>query len=273
MQKVWRPFMAFSLLEFIFSAKRKPSPPRSIYLNQPLPQEFLDSKGRPLKTRQFTSNQNVTSKYTILTFVPRNLLEQFRRVANCFFLFINILQFFPEFSTINPGLVMLPLIVVLAITGLKDGYEDIKRHQADRAVNNSVIHILAGEGYENPNPMQTKTKTFVARIPLPKMKSKKKRDAEARAKVEQNMANEGRADVPDGPSGPRSQGLERTQTQVSAWRDDPDAGDANELGWHRQTWEDLKVGDIVKLYDGEQFPAGTSLSVRADDRYRRPVYF
>lgn len=27
-----------------------------------------------------------TSKYTLVTFVPRNLLEQFRRVANVFFL-------------------------------------------------------------------------------------------------------------------------------------------------------------------------------------------
>ena len=257
-RKIWRPFVAFSLLEFIFTSKRKPSPPRSIYINQDLPAEFLDKKGKPIKTRQFTSNQNVTSKYTILTFIPRNLLEQFRRVANCFFLFINILQFFPEFSTINPGLVMLPLIVVLAITGLKDGYEDIKRHQADRAVNNSIIHVLAGEGYENRNPMRTKTKTFVGRIPIPKIKTKKKREAEARAKVEQNMANEAQADVPDGPSGPRSQDLTRTQTQVSTWREDPDSADANELGWHRQTWENLKVGDYVKLYDGEQFPAGMS---------------
>lgn len=258
-KNVWRPVSDFSLLEFIFTAKRKPSPPRSIYINQPLPQEFLDKKGRPLKTRQFTTNQNVTSKYTILTFIPRNLLEQFRRVANCFFLFINILQFFPEFSTINPGLVMLPLIVVLAITGLKDGYEDIKRHQADRAVNNSVIHILQGEGYENGNPMRTKSKTFVRRIPLPKMKSKKRREAEAAKKVEENMHSE--ADVPDQPTGPN---LRRTATQISTWRDDPDAGDANELGWHRQTWEDLKVGDIVKLYDGEQFPAGEFTKFRAD---------
>lgn len=34
----------------------------------------------------FESNQVLTSKYNVITFLPRNLLEQFRRVANIFFL-------------------------------------------------------------------------------------------------------------------------------------------------------------------------------------------
>lgn len=32
------------------------------------------------------SPQVLTSKYNIITFIPKNLLEQFRRVANIFFL-------------------------------------------------------------------------------------------------------------------------------------------------------------------------------------------
>lgn len=46
-----------------------------------------------------------------------------------------VLQFFPRFTTVSPGLSALPLIVVLAITAIKDGYEDVKRHQSDRAIN------------------------------------------------------------------------------------------------------------------------------------------
>ena len=47
------------------------------------------------------------------------------------------------------------------------------------------------------------------------------------------------------------------QSQVSTWHDDPEAGDApEELGWHRTKWEDINVGDFVKIYDNEQFPAG-----------------
>lgn len=51
-----------------------------------------------------------------------------------------ILQFFPRFATVSPALAALPLIAVLAITGLKDGYEDLKRHQSDRAINGIKVN-------------------------------------------------------------------------------------------------------------------------------------
>ncbi|BGP06096.1 hypothetical protein JCM10049v2_001915 [Rhodotorula toruloides] len=107
----------------------------------------------------FVSNQVLTSKYNLLTFVPRNLLEQFRRVANIFFLVLVILQFFPRFTTVSPGLSALPLIVVIFITAVKDGYEDLKRHQSDRAINNIKVIALRGT-YRNPNLTLQKSRTF-----------------------------------------------------------------------------------------------------------------
>jgi phospholipid-translocating ATPase len=248
----------------LLSRRRAPAPARSIYINDPLPGDFFDNKGHLLKTRRYDSNQNVTSKYTILTFLPRNLLEQFRRIANIFFLAIAILQFFPKFSTISPGLVILPLIAVLAITAGKDGYEDIKRHQADHKVNHSIVHTLVGPGYENTNPMENKTKTFIPAIPLPKLKSKKSKmkgeiadGAKALGRTEGNVQEGARTALPGGEDG--QGGLDRVRSQVSNWEDDPEAGDsAKELGWQRTIWEDVKVGDIVKIYENEQFPAGTS---------------
>lgn len=41
--------------------------------------------------------------------------------------------------------------MVLAVTALKDGYEDIKRHQSDRFINNLGCHVLAGPNVLNPN--------------------------------------------------------------------------------------------------------------------------
>ncbi|WVW78932.1 hypothetical protein I302_100895 [Kwoniella bestiolae CBS 10118] len=228
---------------------------RSIYINEELPSEFYDKKGKLLKNKKYPTNQNVTSKYTIITFLPRNLFEQFRRVANIFFAAINILQFFPKFSTISPGLVILPLIVVLAITAIKDGYEDIKRHQADHKVNHSIVHVLGGEGYENMNPMKSKEKTFIPAIPLPKLKSRKAKKA---ALLEQQERENGQANEAPPAAEPRGQdhNLSRMRSQVSNWQDDPEAGDSpNEIGWHRTIWEDVRVGDIVKIYDGDQFPA------------------
>ena len=66
----------------LFSRKREPGPPRTVFANQPLPQEYFDVRGRLRKERVYITNQVITSKYTVITFVPRNILEQFRRVAN-----------------------------------------------------------------------------------------------------------------------------------------------------------------------------------------------
>lgn len=44
------------------------------------------------------NNAIKTSKYNILTFLPLNLFEQFRRLANAYFLFLMILQVDISFS-------------------------------------------------------------------------------------------------------------------------------------------------------------------------------
>ncbi|KZP33888.1 hypothetical protein FIBSPDRAFT_708815, partial [Athelia psychrophila] len=91
-------------VESLFSSRHPIGPPRAVYLNENLPAGYHDAKGRPKKEHVYCTNQVITSKYTIITFLPRNLIEQFRRVANVFFLGTAILQFFPKFSTISPGL-------------------------------------------------------------------------------------------------------------------------------------------------------------------------
>lgn len=74
---------AFSL-ESLFLRKRSSGTPRTVYVNQPLPDHFFDHKRRPIKTHVLPTNQVISSKYTIITFLPRNLLEQFRRIANMY---------------------------------------------------------------------------------------------------------------------------------------------------------------------------------------------
>jgi phospholipid-translocating ATPase len=69
-------------IEDLFIRKRPPGPPRTIYINEPLPESYYDKKHRVLKEHQYHSNQVITSKYTLITFLPRNLLEQYRRLAN-----------------------------------------------------------------------------------------------------------------------------------------------------------------------------------------------
>ena len=69
-------------VESLFSKSKVPGPPRTVFVNEDLPQDYFDRKGRIKKEHTYTSNQVVTSKYSVVTFLPRNLLEQFRRIAN-----------------------------------------------------------------------------------------------------------------------------------------------------------------------------------------------
>lgn len=66
----------------LFSRKREPGPPRTVFVNQKLPDDYFDDRGRLKKEKTYPTNQVITSKYTAITFVPRNILEQFRRIAN-----------------------------------------------------------------------------------------------------------------------------------------------------------------------------------------------
>lgn len=88
------------------------------------------------------SNEIRTAKYTIFNFIPKNLFEQFRRVANVYFLILIILQGIPIFSNTNIFLAASPLVSILLITAIKDAVEDWKRQKSDNLVNHSFVEVL-----------------------------------------------------------------------------------------------------------------------------------
>jgi len=61
----------------------------------------------------------------VLTFLPRNLFEQFLRVANLYFLLLTIIQIIPGVSSVPFYSTLVPLVIVLAITAAKDAYDDV----------------------------------------------------------------------------------------------------------------------------------------------------
>ncbi|XP_023571715.1 phospholipid-transporting ATPase FetA isoform X2 [Octodon degus] len=83
-----------------------------------------------------------TSKYNALNFLPMNLFEQFRRLANAYFLSLVFLQLIPQISPLASYTTLIPLTVVLAITAVKDAIDDMKRHQNDNQVNNRPVLLL-----------------------------------------------------------------------------------------------------------------------------------
>lgn len=93
-------------------------------------------------TSDFGRNSINTTKYTPLTFLPKNLFEQFRRAANAYFLVVALIQIVPTLSPTNPYSSVVPLIIVLGVTAIKEAVEDWKRRTSDNIINANPIQVL-----------------------------------------------------------------------------------------------------------------------------------
>lgn len=94
-----------------------------------------------VKPQTFADNAIKTSKYTFWNFLPKNLYEQFKRIANFYFLCVVIIMLCIE-TPIGPGTTMMPLIIVVTISLIKQGYEDYQRHKADNEVNHRLVNVI-----------------------------------------------------------------------------------------------------------------------------------
>jgi len=97
---------------------------------------------KPAEGPVFATNFVSTSKYTMVTFVPLNLMLQFQRTANLYFLCIAVLASISLISPLGGSTFWIPLITVLGATAVKDGAEDYRRHQSDLEENNRLTEVL-----------------------------------------------------------------------------------------------------------------------------------
>jgi phospholipid-transporting ATPase len=92
------------------------------------------------------TNKVITAKYTPATFLPKNLFEQFSRLANVYFLIISALQVFTPLSPTSRWSTVVPLVLVLIINMLRELYEDHARHKADDEVNARMVQVVRPSG-------------------------------------------------------------------------------------------------------------------------------
>ena len=96
-----------------------------------------NEKNRPL----FKTNIISTTKYNLLTFLPKNLFEQFSRIANFYFLVSILLMLCPGVS-ISPITAAFPLFIVVGISAIREAIEDFLRYRSDKKINKSISHVL-----------------------------------------------------------------------------------------------------------------------------------
>ncbi|KAK3014423.1 hypothetical protein RJ639_009092 [Escallonia herrerae] len=105
----------------------------------------------PVKTNErfeLARNSISTGKYSIFTFLPRNLFEQFHRVAYVYFLVIAVLNQLPQLAVFGRFASILPLAFVLLVSAAKDAYEDWRRHRSDLIENNRLSAVLINDQFQ-----------------------------------------------------------------------------------------------------------------------------
>uniref|UniRef100_A0A8C6E327 Phospholipid-transporting ATPase n=1 Tax=Moschus moschiferus TaxID=68415 RepID=A0A8C6E327_MOSMO len=100
---------------------------------------------RCLPLPHLADNRLKTTKYTLLSFLPKNLFEQFHRLANVYFVFIALLNFVPALNAFQPGLALAPVLFILAVTACKDLWEDYSRHRSDHEINHLGCLVFSRE--------------------------------------------------------------------------------------------------------------------------------
>lgn len=96
----------------------RPGFSRVVFCNEP--------DGAESGIMNYASNYVKSTKYTAASFLPKSLFEQFRRVANFYFLVIGCLSF-TELAPYSAVSSVFPLIVVIGATMVKEGVEDWQR--------------------------------------------------------------------------------------------------------------------------------------------------
>jgi len=94
------------------------------------------------KEGAFCDNYVSTTKFNVITFLPKFLIEQFSKYANVFFLFTACIQQIPNVSPTNQWTTIVPLGLVLLASALKEMQEDLKRNQSDTELNSRVAQVL-----------------------------------------------------------------------------------------------------------------------------------
>ena len=264
---------------------------RTVYYNMPLPQDMLDEEGKPIAV--YARNKIRTTKYTPLSFIPKNLAFQFRNFANIYFLVLIILGFFQIFGVTNPGLNAVPLICIIIITAIKDAIEDSRRTVLDLEVNNTKTHILKGIPNENVSAdnvsLWRRFKKANSRLLLRFIgfckerlteEGRRKRAIQKRQRLRAQKAGEADGGMPRGSLD--SIGSYRFSAEYGRPSLDYDnaEGETNQNSgsevldrslpirtdckFSKDFWKNITVGDIIRVHNNDEIPADIILLSTSD---------
>lgn len=127
--------------------RRRQLPPtedgRKIEVDMAAPPVQVDER----TSKPYCSNLVTSALYTPYDFFPRQIVVQFSKLANLYFLFVSILQMIPSWSATGNYTTIVPLMVFVLISMTREGVEDWSRSRNDKEENNREVLVAEPGGY------------------------------------------------------------------------------------------------------------------------------
>ncbi|TID29794.1 hypothetical protein CANINC_001609 [Pichia inconspicua] len=181
----------------------------------------------------YMDNLITSSRYTLISFLPRQLYAQFSKLANCYFMIVAILQLIPSWSTTGTTTTIIPLSVFISISMAREGWDDIKRHKLDKEENSKKVKVLKEYQPEHNSKFESEMRFSKSTTSLSKIRPSGQSydlsfddeiNLESRAEEENSFQDEKLL---------RNLGVATIKTR----------------------WKDVRVGDIIKLDCDDWVPA------------------
>ena len=109
---------------------------------------YINNAQKNEEEYKFKDNCVDTKKYNIITFLPKALLYQFVRIANVYFLVCAILQCLPAISPLGAETALVPIIIVLSVSIIREGIEDLERAKLDKEQNSEPTEVYVDVQWE-----------------------------------------------------------------------------------------------------------------------------
>ena len=102
---------------------------------------FIDMEGGTLveQPEKYCDNSIRTSQYTLYSFLPLAIINQYKTPFNWFFLIQAIIDCIPSISSVNPATTILPVVIVLIISLIREAVEDYRKYSNDKLANETMV--------------------------------------------------------------------------------------------------------------------------------------
>ena len=122
---------------------------------------FINDRHRNKNAFKHRSNYISTTKYNVITFLPKSFLIQFARLPNIYFLVTAVIQSIPLISPLTSVTAIIPLIFVLSVSMIRELIEDISRHSYDKMNNEEKVTVYREGGFKEAKSQDLTVGEFV----------------------------------------------------------------------------------------------------------------